>query len=208
MSAAEFARCGRLRQVDLDWFRERDVSGFRLLGYRADPTAIGWAAFDLASRQTPDAPLYTPGFEVRRARVLFQRGQRFRFAWEREADDGSEPAFILPVIEGGALIDLVAWHPRSGRLATLWRRAGMLIGPDGLDEEGPVLVHRDPLAWLRAGRRGVVIVHEALARPALLEADALLTEDVEQGVELEAMLRKVRLPCIMVPAPEAERAAA
>lgn len=207
MSAAEaFATCARLRQVHLDWFAAAGVSGFGLLGYLEDPAAAGIVAHQLVWR---GRPAFTPGFEVRQARVQFLRGSRFVFADDRRAEaDALVPAFVIPAIEDDELLDLVAWHPKTGRLASLNRHVGVLIGPVAPTADEPLLVFPDPLAWLAACRRGAVIVHESLARPFLLDQPALQAADVAHGESLQAMLAKVRLPRIVVPTDSIARVAA
>lgn len=199
MSArSAFAECPRLRQVELDWFRSQGVSGFALAGYRVDPAALGPAQFRLVYRYPHQEPVDWL-FEVRRARVQFLPRRRFAFAWERCAEAAETvPALIIPATDGMEIVDLVAWHPKTGRLASLERRAGWLAGPAPLPGE-PLVVFADPLGWLAAWRAGLVVVHESLARPFLLEQSGLQAADVAHGKALQAMLSKVRLPEILVP---------
>jgi hypothetical protein len=79
-----------------------------------------------------------------------------------------EFACILPAFDGEGLVDLVAWSPRSGRIASRLGIVGLL--GEGQAERAaanlagaPLPVWRTPLDWLRAGRRGVVIVDRARA---------------------------------------------
>lgn len=180
-----------LRRIDLAFFREGGVSPFALLGCGAAPmaTASVETHFDLA-------------FTVTRGRVRFLPRKRF----VREADCRGEPndavtAYLMPAIERGFVVDMVAWHPRSGRLATQQGRTG-LLGADALDcADEPIAVAPDPRAWLAGWRRGVCIVDERLARPVLIEAGVpLVAADIAHGEAIEAMLRRVRLPKIVVPA--------
>ena len=166
--------------------------------YRFDPTEMGEAAFRLAFPGWPPIDL---GFEVRRARVQFLRGGRAVLASDKRADpEGLVAAFVMPAISAdGSVVDLIAWRPRGNRIGSTERAAGWLAGGYLSDDE-PLIVHPDPLAWLRAGRQGVVIVHEDLARPALLARRTLQAADVAHGEALEAKLAKVRLPQIVVPA--------
>lgn len=194
----DFDACRRLLFREVEWFADQGVSAFKLLGYRVDPSEMGEAAFRLAFPGWPPIDL---SFEVRRARVQFLRGGRVVFDTDkRAAPEALVPAFVMPAIDAdGAVIDLVAWHPRTGRIGSAERSAGWLAGGYLSDDE-PVLVHPDPLSWLRAGRTGVVVVHEDLARPALLSMRTLQAADVAHGEALQAMLAKVRLPRIVVPA--------
>ena len=205
-AAAAFAQCARLRQVELDWFRSQGVSGFALAGYRVDPAAIGPSQFRLLYRRPHEEPVDW-FFEVRRARVQFLPRGRFVFGWETRCElADTVPALIIPALDGLEIIDLVAWHPKSGRIASLERRVGWLAGP-APDADAPLVVFADPLGWLAAWRVGVVVVHETMAVPFLREQPLLQAADVAQGEALQAMLAKVRVPRIVVPA-SAERIAA
>lgn len=214
--ADDFARCQHLRQAHLDRFRAKGVSAFRLLGYRDCPVEMGGIAAyaahrDLLRRRHGLADQEaTLSFAVRRAQVHFEPRQRFIFGWDaRAAEPFLEPAFILPGFdECEVLVDLIAWCPRTGRLASLNRRCGLLLAASWTDLDVPLTVFPDPMPWLASGRRGVVVVHAALARPVLLEAPAIQAANVAHGVALKAMLTKVRIPSIMVPAETAARAAA
>ncbi|ACL58742.1 hypothetical protein [Methylobacterium nodulans] len=143
---------------------------------------------------------------VLRDLVVFGKRQRFGFARHDGGEGpGAVEAYTIPARDaGGALVDVVAWDPAAGRLAT-WLGAVGMLGEDSLwrplaDKE-PLVVHRDPVGWLAAGWRGVVVINDALARPALLGAGTLLTQDIAHGEAVEAMLRKVRMPRILVEAP-------
>ncbi|CAA2161171.1 hypothetical protein MBRA_06331 [Methylobacterium brachiatum] len=194
----DFATCERLPFRDVEWFADQGVSACKLLGYRFDPTEMGEAAFRLAFPGWPPIDL---GFEVRRTRVQFLRGGRAVLASDKRADpEALVTAFVMPAISAdGAVVDLIAWRPRGNRIGSTERAAGWLAGGYLSDDE-PLIVHPDPLAWLRAGRQGVVVVHEDLARPALLARRTLQAADIAHGEALQAMLTKVRLPQIVVPA--------
>lgn len=187
-----------LRAVDLAFFAEGGVSPFALLGCGAAPMRTQ------AVETTLDL-----GFLVTRDRVRFLRGRRFVCESDcRGEPDDAVPAYLMPAIEGGFVVDMVAWHPRTERIATLDGRVG-LLGADALAGDGPISVAPDPRAWLAGFRQGVCIVDERLARPQLLEAGRpLVAADVAHGEALEAMLRKVQLPSIVVPATPDARAAA
>ena len=206
----DFAECERLPFRDMMRFAAQGVSAFKLLGFRVCPAEMGAAAFHLAYPDWRRQPIDLD-FEVRRAGVQFLRGGRILFASDKRAEpEKTVPAFVMPAIDdSGAVIDLVAWHPPSGRIGSSERAAGWLAGGLQSDDE-PVIVHPDPLAWLRASREGVVIVHEDIARPALLAQRTLQAADLAHGEALDAMLRKVRVPRIVVPAllDETMRAAA
>ena len=69
-------------------------------------------------------------------------------------------------------LDIVAWAPKSGRIGTRLGRAFALgedqIGVDGMGTTGlPLVVHRTPLGWLKANRRGIVVADWEIAGVAL-----------------------------------------
>jgi len=169
-----------LRPVDMDGLRDHGVPGPR----------VNWClgAFEPLLRQA----------------IVFRRGPRFEFVRNLRGDP-VEPVAAYTLLArdvGGAPIDVVGWHPRSGRLATWLGRIGLL----GIDypcpatKADPLCVFSKPTEWLAAGRRGVVVVDERLARAELLEAGTIQATDIEHGTKLKAMLERVTLPGIVVPA--------
>ncbi|KQT07797.1 hypothetical protein ASG40_12880 [Methylobacterium sp. Leaf399] len=181
-----------LRQVDLDWFVAGDVSPFALAGYLADPRET----------RIPFSVPFDARFTVTREAVRFLRGRRFVRAVDCQGEpDDLVAAYLIPAIEGGWLIDWIAWHPRSGRLATLEGCVG-LLGGDAIwraSRDEPLVLAADPRAWLAGWRTGACIVDETIARQQLLEVPAIQAPDVEVGRKLKAMLEEVRLPRIVVP---------
>jgi hypothetical protein len=204
---AAWQACGDLRNADLAWFRSQGVSAFALAGYRQSPTD---AAVRIVHGLEP-ACMIDLLFHVTRDRVRFLRSSRFVF----ERDCRGEPndavsAYVLPELDvDGELVDLVAWHPRTSRLAS-WQGATGLLGAAALDTLAPgepATVRRSPIEWLAAWRTGVVVVHDRAARPALLAVGCVQAADLEHGIALERMLREVALPRIVVPAFPDEEAA-
>ena len=89
--------------------------------------------------------------------------------------------------------DLIAWSPRSGLIGTRLGAAFALgeeqIGNSGLGTTGlPVPVHRVPLGWLEANRRGIVIADWEKAAYAL-RGLLLAAEDESHRRELLQRLR-------------------
>jgi hypothetical protein len=116
-------------------------------------------------------------------------GEYFQFA----ADDDARgvQVFTMGVISSNGLIDAVAWHPTTGRLAA-WLGVGFALGEfqinDHLDNDSAGLaVFRSPLGWLRAGCQGIVIVRKSFAHIALKRVPLLLAEDENHRIELLGM---------------------
>ena len=148
-----------LSQVAIDWLRRRGVA----VGDIASP----WA--------------------VRAARVLFQPGGRYT------PNGLGSFGYLFGVVGDRGLIDAAAWSPSSGQIGTRMGVGAALgqgqLGIDGIGTTGrPLPVWRDPLDWLRAGRRGVVIADSAVA--AHLFAGAILqAEDKTHAAEVSDALR-------------------
>lgn len=204
---AELHACGHLRDADLAYFRAHGVSGFALLGYREHPVeAEAMRQHGLATDQAGDI-----SFHVARDRVRFLRGGRFAFLRDcRGEPDDAVTVYVIPEIDAdGAMVDLVAWHPRTGRLAS-WQGVAAMLGASAVESRAPdepLIVRRSPVEWLASWRAGVVIVNERAARSVLLGAGCVQAADLEHGVALERMLREVALPRIVVPALPDEEAA-
>jgi hypothetical protein len=71
------------------------------------------------------------------------------------------------------VIDLIAWQPRTGQLAS-WRGQAFCLGdvddafnPAIYFASGVLRLHKTPLQWLLAGRDGIVIVRKDLAHAYL-----------------------------------------
>jgi archaeosine-15-forming tRNA-guanine transglycosylase len=69
-----------------------------------------------------------------------------------------------------------------------------------------LLVHPDPLAWMRNGRRGVVVVDRPQAVALLRNAGTLIAADLDQGRQLREAL-ETPPPRILI-SPQVEGASA
>lgn len=147
---------------------------------------------------------------VRADSVVFRKPRRFEFArYAKRADDAVQAFTFIARDQFGEPADIVAWEPRENRLAT-WRGLVSLLGEEQafvarLDDE--VTLHANPLDWLRAGRRGLVVVDPARARSILLDAGPIVVPSLEQGQNLRKLLERVRLPKILVSQPDVGSAA-
>jgi hypothetical protein len=116
-------------------------------------------------------------------------GEYFEFA--DEGGDGGEQVFTMGVISTKGLIDAIAWHPTTGRLAA-WLGLGFALGEyrigDHLETDSTALaVYRSPLGWLRAGCEGIVIVRKTFAHIVLKKVPILIAEDENHRIELGGM---------------------
>jgi hypothetical protein len=169
-----------LKQADLDWFVKQGVPALALARSRIG--AFGFLRVD---------------------DVVFLEGGCFEF--RRHLSSGNpEPAYTLTARDVcGDIVDIVAWQPVTGRLASWVGRAAML-GTENL--YGPrlnegLLVHDDLLAWLRSFRDGVVVVNEKRAAWWLRSAEPLVVSSIESGRYLKQILSQPA-PRILVSAAE------
>jgi hypothetical protein len=122
------------------------------------------------------------------ASVKFLGGKTFDF------DPEGVRAFIFKVEDFGCNIDLVAWEPKRGSLAT-WRGVAFALGQDAIFNpasyfDGSALgVHRTPLEWLRAERSGVVILRPDLAYAYLAHRQRLSFPSVKFASQVEHWIR-------------------
>ena len=116
------------------------------------------------------------------------------FLWRPE--DGARVLLFLGRDRDGLDDDIVAWFPREDRVVSLHGAA--LLGAEALDDaDGPVDVHAGVLEWLRAGRRGTVMVNQSRAVPLLREDKSLVVDGLDFGVKLERALT-LKPPKILV----------
>lgn len=139
--------------------------------------------------------------------VCFLPDDRFEFARDLRDATGHVLAVIIPVLdEFDQTDDLVAWELNTNSIAT-WRGAACMLGEEAIDapdaDEDGLRVFSGPPEWLRAGRRGVVILDASRARWRLAER-RLIVANTDFGLRLRAMLRLPQ-PRVYV---EARRAAA
>lgn len=114
----------------------------------------------------------------------------FEFGRDMRDATGARDAIIVPARdEFGELVDLAAWD--DGAVA-LWRGHVAMLGEDQLAlpriETPALAVFADVASWLRAGRRGVVIIDPQRARWCLAD-EQLMVADAAFGRRLRAALR-------------------
>jgi hypothetical protein len=181
---AQHQLCGALRQADIDWLLVRDVR----------PEAMIRSAYGESDHLAID-------------RVVFLDGDRFEFC-RYMPGEATKVVVLLARDPHGEVDDLVAWEPNGGGMAT-WLGRAALLGAEVLTGprlDGPALVvHPDPLTWLKADRTGVVIIHLRAAASLLREASTLALPDLATAQRLRDAMR-VRFPELLIAKPEAHAA--
>jgi hypothetical protein len=180
-----FASTRTLKQVELDWLVKKEVAPLTL-------------AFDADGG----------GYVVGSAHVIIS-GRLFDFGDMSEPGASTALVFVARDRTGDAC-DLVAWLPRSDRIAAYFGRTG-LLGEQSLFEpriSDPPAIHRGLLDWLRLGRDGCVVVEPTRAARALLDAPGrLAVGDIAHAGEIAKLLTStVDLTRIVVPATVREAA--
>lgn len=124
-----------------------------------------------------------------------------------EPEPAGRPAIIMPIMDGGELVDLLAFDPRQPADFKVRLGACPLLGIDntGLCLE-PLHVWRTPLGYLQANLEGVVVLSAKDARTLLNCCDKLIAEDVPHGQEIrDQLMQAPRGPQIAVPAEAVQR---
>ena len=128
------------------------------------------------------------GFVIAASKVVFG-DSHFDFA-DDDAEHGVAALIMVARDENGDVADLVAWRPRDQLIAPYLGAVSMLgqhnVGMPRLGE--PLLVHPEPLNWLRAARDGVVVLNPQHAWAILADAGDL------PGGERRAWPRLTRSP--------------
>ncbi len=121
-----------------------------------------------------------------------------------QPDDGIM-AVITPIIDGGEVVDLLAWNTDCP--ARWWTRTGAhwALGADALDRlwlGDRLKVFRSPRSWLQAGApyNAVMVLDWDIARLHIPRVE-IVAEDLEHGLELDRLLCiPAQHPLISVPA--------
>ena len=152
----------------------------------------------LLEQGVPDSALWPIGG----ARVRFD-GRAF------DLEHGGEQAITFRALDRGEVIDLVAWSPDTGALAS-WLGVAFCLGdldditnPATYFDRGALHVHADPLQWLKADREGIVIVRPEMAHVHLAHCTRIVASDLEHALRLESWLAPRRATAtILTPDPD------
>ena len=154
--------------------------------------------------------LANPDMVLKAGIILDDGGNTFVFEHHRDTDGGRD-AFILPVEGTSGIVDLIAFDPETGLLATWLGRAFAIneasIWAPNLDGD-PLQVWRDPIGWLKAKREGIVLLKPQQAYSYLDHLPGVIAEDVQHGEELERLLWTPRRKVPVFLRDEIERRAA
>lgn len=180
----EHSRGQNLRQSDIDWFASNDVPAINLA-----KTARGEFSFVVIDR------------------VVFLPSDRFEFAHYLQGAGEAVTAYVMVARDvDGVAADIIAWHPRTCRVA-LWRGAVAMAGEEQIyaPRLEHLTVHEDVLAWLQAGREGVVIFDTDRAARLFDGCGPLLVGSVDHGKRLR---KQLTIPSPEILVSQAEEAAA
>jgi len=139
------------------------------------------------------------GHCIREDRVETRDG-RFEFARYVDHEMVRGALVALAFDRDGHAADIVAWRTGSEPFVASWLGQIGLLGEENLDGARlgePLVVHPDPMAWLRSGREGVVVVDAIRAGPMLRQAGEMVGGSHAERNRLNAIMR-VDLPKIIV----------
>ena len=125
-----------------------------------------------------------------------------------EPDELGTEHLIVPVIEGGAVADLLAFRVEKPERWWLRNCLGAVLGQDVIDKaeffsdtecpESSLRVFRSPLSWLRHDCAGAVILDWRVAACRLAGIREVVAEDVGLGERIERAFFAPRSPNIRV----------
>jgi hypothetical protein len=142
----------------------------------------------------PDALLHP--HPLRADWVAFLSDGLFEFArYLEDTNVTVEPAFTLVVTTTYGAIDIAAWQPQANRIG-LWLNRAVALGEEQilaprLGDEA-LAVRPTPMSWLRARRRGIVILRPSAAFFYLRDVPSLCAEDFAHAEELERILNPTK----------------
>jgi hypothetical protein len=119
-------------------------------------------------------------------------------------DAQGERVLTFVAFNAGDPIDIIAWQPRTGQLATYAGRASFLgdeddvINPATWLDGADLLIHASPLEWLQHEREGLVIVNYKLAGAYLRNAKSVFCEDIDLAKKLRKAVRAASKPRVRI----------
>ena len=111
--------------------------------------------------------------------------------------DGGDACLIVPVFEGGDMVDLAACAYRGRRMATR-RQVGLALGErfiaGAVANQLLLRLFADPWRWVRAGRRGAVVLDWSRASLVFDGIDAVVCDDASLAWRVHATTRRMADP--------------
>jgi hypothetical protein len=121
-----------------------------------------------------------------------------------DIDAQGERVLTFIAFNAGDPIDIIAWQPRTGRLATYTGRASFLgdeddaINPATWLDGADLLIHASPLEWLQHERERLVVVNYKVAGALLRNARSAFCEDIEVAKKLRRAVRAASKPTVRI----------
>jgi hypothetical protein len=115
------------------------------------------------------------------------------------AHPDGEKALIFRATDRDEVIDLVAWSPRTDQLGSFLGLAFCLGDQDQVHNSaswfagGGLNIYKSPLEWLRANRRGIVIVDPRQTHAMLRHVPRLLVDNIAHGEQVKRWMRPPKL---------------
>jgi hypothetical protein len=131
-------------------------------------------------------------------------GDTFEFATDDPGEQAADALVFLARSDNGEPADIVAWSPKSDRLASWWGipMLGMeALGEFRLDPDDAVEVFDEPVKWLIAERNGLLVVSFANAARILRDASPLKVSSAAFGRRLANLINPMP-PRILAPSAE------
>ena len=119
------------------------------------------------------------------------------------ADDG-ERALTFVAFNAGNPIDIIAWRPRSGQIASYTGAATFLgdqddaINPATWFNGGDLIIHATPLEWLQHDREGLVIINFKRAGAYLRIAKSVYCPDINVAQKIRRAVKAASKPTLKI----------
>ena len=119
------------------------------------------------------------------------------------ADDG-ERALTFVAFNAGDPIDIIAWRPRSGQIASYTGAATFLgdqddaINPATWFNGGDLIIHATPLEWLQHDREGLVIINFKRAGAYLRIAKSVYCPDINVAQKIRRAVKAASKPTLKI----------
>ena len=171
------------------WHRQGELESLaslhRLWGFPEDEL-IRWLLHQGVADEAMTGPWCIGG-----GRVRFD-GQCFEIAID------GVPSITFRAEDRGEVIDLIAWQPSTGKVAS-WFGVAFCLGdldnifnPGTYFAGGALRVHASPLEWLKADRGGIVIARPELTSTLLHNARRLSFADPTHARRVQYWLQPIR----------------